>query len=87
MEIWKAIVLATAIMPGCEFAFSVPPSRATTVKGPSPERVERFIREHNGSAPPAKWYPNGDPWRNFTAEEADKLHEPDEQKIFIGNGG
>ena len=34
---------------------------------PTPEEVEEYSRNHNGSAPPASWYPNGDPWRNLTA--------------------
>lgn len=37
------------------------------------ERAAEYIKTHNGSAPPASWYPNGDPWRNFTAEEANKM--------------
>lgn len=37
------------------------------------EQVAEYIKTHNGSAPPASWYPNGDPWRNFTAEEANEM--------------
>lgn len=38
--------------------------------GPSREQVSRYMQSHNNSAPPASWYPNGDPWRNLTAKEA-----------------
>lgn len=55
------------------------------VMGPSREKVQRYIREHNGSAPPAERFPNGDPFRNLTAEEAIRLMEPQTDKI--GNGG
>lgn len=78
-------LLLLSLLPGCEFAFKVTPERAVVY--PSRTKVEQYIRDHNESAPPAKWYPNGDPWRNPTAEEMNQLHEPDEQKIFIGNGG
>lgn len=39
---------------------------------PSREEITKYIEANNGSSPPANWYPNGDPWRNFTAKEADE---------------
>ncbi len=42
-------------------------------ENPSREKVAEYIETHNGSAPPASWYPNGDPWRNFTAKEANEM--------------
>jgi len=39
---------------------------------PSREEVTKYIESHNGSSPPASWYPNGNPWRNFTAKETDE---------------
>lgn len=40
---------------------------------PTQKEVAEYIESHNGSAPPANWYPNGDPWRNFTAKEANEM--------------
>jgi hypothetical protein len=42
-------------------------------ENPSSGKVSEYIETHNGSAPPASWYPNGDPWRNFTAKEANEM--------------
>lgn len=40
--------------------------------GPSREQVQEWFRA-NDSAPPASWYPNGDPWRGLTAEELERI--------------
>lgn len=40
---------------------------------PTQKEVAEYIESHNGSAPPASWYSNGDPWRNFTAKEANEM--------------
>lgn len=45
------------------------------VSEPTQQQVTEYIESHNGSAPAAEWYPNGDPWRNFTAEEANEMLE------------
>ena len=42
-------------------------------KAPTRAEVAEYIETHNGSAPPASWYPNGDPWRNFTAKETSEM--------------
>lgn len=42
-------------------------------ENPSREKVAEYIETHNGSAPPASWYPNGDPWRNLTAKETSEM--------------
>jgi hypothetical protein len=40
--------------------------------GPSRQQVTQYMQSNNGSAPPASWYPNGDPWRNLTAREVNE---------------
>ncbi len=40
--------------------------------GPSRQQVTQYMQSNNGSAPPASWYPNGDPWRNLTAKEVNE---------------
>jgi hypothetical protein len=42
-------------------------------ENPTREQVTEYIETHGGSAPPASWYPSGDPWRNFTAKEANEM--------------
>ncbi|WP_372897350.1 hypothetical protein [Stieleria sp.] len=72
-------------------AAQAPPKRLPVVarkpdhRGPSQEAVREWFR-HNDSAPPANWYPNGDPWRNLTAEEVEVAHDPDDSRL-IGIGG
>ncbi len=51
-------------------SFSQEAKRTTA---PTPEEAAEYIRTHNGSTPPASWYPNGDPWRNLTAKEAEEM--------------
>lgn len=41
--------------------------------GPTREQVQKWLEENNNSAPPKEWYPNGDPWRNLTAEEVNEM--------------
>ena len=36
-------------------------------------RAQEYIEKNNGSAPPARWYPNGDPWRNLKADEVNAV--------------
>jgi hypothetical protein len=43
---------------------------------PKQAEVQEYIEKHNGSAPPANWYPNGDPWRGITAKESAGFHNP-----------
>lgn len=43
--------------------------------GPSREQLQQWFDEHPTQAPPAEWYPNGDPWRGITAEEANAMLE------------
>jgi hypothetical protein len=40
--------------------------------GPSRRQVAQYMQSHNNSAPPARWYPKGDPWRNLTAKEVNE---------------
>ena len=48
--------------------------------GPSREQLQQWFDEHPTQAPPAEWYPNGDPWRGITAEEANAMLEDCEVK-------
>jgi hypothetical protein len=48
--------------------------------GPSREQLQQWFDEHPTQAPPAEWYPNGDPWRGITAEEANAMLEDCEIK-------
>jgi hypothetical protein len=41
--------------------------------GPTKEMLREWFRM-NDSAPPAEWYPHGDPWRNLTTEEVLEAH-------------
>lgn len=45
------------------------------IVNPTREQVTEWLHSHNGSAPPASWYPNGDPWRGLTAEELESMFE------------
>lgn len=42
-------------------------------RDPIYKEAVHYMDSHNGSPPPASWYKNGDPWRNFTAEEANEM--------------
>lgn len=48
--------------------------------GPSREELREWFDANPDKAPPAEWYPNGDPWRGITAEEANKMLEDCEVK-------
>jgi hypothetical protein len=48
-------------------------AEAKRISPPTQKEVAEYIETHKGSAPPASWYPNGDPWRNFTAREANEM--------------
>jgi hypothetical protein len=48
--------------------------------GPSREQLREWFDKNPDKAPPAEWYPNGDPWRGITAEEANKMFEDCEVK-------
>jgi len=48
--------------------------------GPSREELREWFDKNPDKAPPAEWYPNGDPWRGITAEEANKMLEDCEVK-------
>lgn len=39
---------------------------------PTPTDIAKYIETHNGSTPPDSWFPNGSPYKSFTAEEADE---------------
>ena len=43
--------------------------------GPSREQLREWFDKNPEKAPPAEWYPKGDPWRGITAEEANKMLE------------
>jgi hypothetical protein len=48
--------------------------------GPSRQQLREWFDKNPDKAPPAEWYPNGDPWRGITAEEANKMLEDCEVK-------
>jgi hypothetical protein len=63
-------------------AYKAIPSVRPLVKpnGPSREELREWFDKNPDKAPPAEWYPNGDPWRGITAEEANKMLEDCEVK-------
>lgn len=73
----RVLLILCALLPSCRWVTKQPAT------GPSPAKVRQYMRDHNGSAPPADWYPNGDPWRGLTTEELEAM-EPDEGMLGVG---
>jgi hypothetical protein len=59
---------------------NIPQVQRVITDGPSREQLREWFDKNPDKAPPAEWYPNGDPWRGITAEEANKMFEDCEVK-------